>query len=125
MIRPAITRTIFIQFLLIGVCLGVSFINILFFADIWTALATVAYITGIMVQTFPFCYVCDLMKSDCDLLEMAIFHSNWLTSSREYKRTLIYFLHKSQKPVAFTAGSMFPISTSSNIQVRLPIISNL
>ncbi|KAH8315179.1 hypothetical protein KR074_002846, partial [Drosophila pseudoananassae] len=117
MIRPAITRTIFIQFLLIGICLGISFINILFFADVWTALATVAYITGIMVQTFPFCYVCDLMKSDCDLLEMSIFHSNWLSSSREYKRTLIYFLHKSQKPVAFTAGSMFPISTSSNIQV--------
>ncbi|KAH8280025.1 hypothetical protein KR018_001343, partial [Drosophila ironensis] len=116
-IRPAITRTIFVQFLLIGICLGLSLINIILFADIWTALATVAYINGIMVQTFPFCYCCDLLKSDCQLLEMAIFHSNWIDTSRRYKRSLMFFLHNSQKPVAFTAGSIFPISTGVNIQV--------
>ncbi|XP_016995486.2 odorant receptor 98a-like [Drosophila takahashii] len=116
-IRPAIAHTIFIQFLLIGICLGLSMINLLFFADIWTGLATVAYINGLMIQTFPFCFVCDLIKSDCKHLEVAIFHSNWINSSRRYKTSLIYFLKSSQKSVAFTAGSIFPISVSSNIKV--------
>ncbi|KAH8363507.1 hypothetical protein KR084_011044, partial [Drosophila pseudotakahashii] len=117
MIRPAISGTIFVQFLLIGTCLGLSMINLLFFADIWTGLATVAYINGLMVQTFPFCFVCDLIKSDCEHLESAIFHSNWMHTSRRYKTSLIYFLKSSQNSIAFTAGSIFPISTSSNIKV--------
>ncbi|KAH8363510.1 hypothetical protein KR084_011060, partial [Drosophila pseudotakahashii] len=116
-IRPAIARTIFVQFLLIGICLGMAMINLLFFADIWTGLATVAYINGLMVQTFPFCFVCDLIKSDCEHLESAIFHSNWMHTSRRYKTSLIYFLKSSQNSIAFTAGSIFPISTSSNIKV--------
>ncbi|XP_016952238.1 odorant receptor 98a [Drosophila biarmipes] len=116
-IRPAIAHTIFVQFLLIGICLGLSMINLLFFADIWSGLATVAYINGLMVQTFPFCFVCDLIKSDCEHLEMAIFHSNWIDTSRRYKTSLIFFLKNSQKSIAFTAGSVFPISTSSNIKV--------
>ncbi|EDV43856.2 uncharacterized protein Dana_GF16304 [Drosophila ananassae] len=115
-IRPVISGTIFVQFLLIGLCLGLSLINILFSTDIWAALATINYINGLIVQTFPFCYVCDLIKSDCELLERAIFHSNWLEASPRYKKTLIFFLQRSQKPLAFTAGSIFPISTRTNIQ---------
>ncbi|XP_033165816.1 odorant receptor 98a-like [Drosophila mauritiana] len=117
MIHPVIARTIFTQFLLIGICLGLSIINLLFFADFFTGLATVVYINGLMIQTFPFCFVCDLIKSDCAHLEMAIFHSNWLNASKTYKLSLIFFLHNSQNSIAFTAGSIFPISTSSNIQV--------
>ncbi|KAH8268429.1 hypothetical protein KR026_006943, partial [Drosophila bipectinata] len=116
-IRPVISGTIFVQFLLIGLCLGLSLINILFFTDIWAALATMNYINGLMVQTFPFCYVCDLIKSDCEILERAIFHSNWQSASPRYKKTLLFFLQRSQKPIAFTAGSIFPISTRTNIQV--------
>ncbi|XP_017034986.1 odorant receptor 98a [Drosophila kikkawai] len=117
MIRPVIARTIFIQFLLIGICLGLSIINLLFFADIWTGFATAAYINGLFMQTFPFCFVCDLIKADCDHLDMAIFQSNWLSTSRRYKTSLLYFLQNAQKPIAFTAGYIFPISTSTNISV--------
>ncbi|EDW98459.1 uncharacterized protein Dyak_GE23764 [Drosophila yakuba] len=117
LIHPIIARTIFTQFLLIGVSLGLSIINVVFFADFWAGLATVVYINGLMIQTFPFCFVCDLIKSDCAHLEMAIFHSNWLNTSRRYKLSLIFFLQNCQNPIAFTAGSVFPISTSSNIQV--------
>lgn len=76
-----------------------------------------AYINGLMVQTFPFCFVCDLLKKDCELLVSAIFHSNWINSSRSYKSSLRYFLKNAQKSIAFTAGSIFPISTGSNIKV--------
>ncbi|XP_052835394.1 odorant receptor 98a [Drosophila gunungcola] len=117
MIHPVIARTILVQFLLIGLPLGFSMINLFYFADLWTGLATVAYINGLMMQTFPFCFLCDLIKSDCELLQIAIFHSNWLNTSRRYKTSLIFFLFNSQKYIIFTAGSVFPISTSTNVKV--------
>ncbi|XP_017052296.1 odorant receptor 98a [Drosophila ficusphila] len=116
-IRPIISRTIFVQFLLIGASLGFSMINLFLFADFWTGLATVAYINGLITQTFPFCFVCDLIKWDCELLEVAIFHSNWLDKSQTYKSTLRFFLKNAQKSVVFSAGAVFPISISTNIQV--------
>ncbi|KAH8363508.1 hypothetical protein KR084_011050 [Drosophila pseudotakahashii] len=115
-IRPVIARTIFVQFLLIGILLGLSLINLLFFADFWAGLATVVYINGLMIQTFPFCFVCDLIKSDCELLATEIFHSNWFDTSRRYKSLLIFFLLGSKRTIAFKAGSIFAISTSSNIK---------
>ncbi|XP_016969306.1 odorant receptor 98a [Drosophila rhopaloa] len=116
-IRPVIARTIFVQFLLIGITLGLSMINLFFFADLWAGLATLVYMNGLIMQTFPFCFVCDQIKSDCELLENAIFHSDWVGSSRRYKSLLIFFLYNSQKSVEFTAGTIFPISTGTNIQV--------
>ncbi|KAH8382367.1 hypothetical protein KR009_003202, partial [Drosophila setifemur] len=116
-IRPVIACTIFVQFLLIGLLLGLCMINLLFFADFWTGLATVAYVNGLILQTFPFCFVCDLIQADCERLTMSIFHSNWLAQSRKYKTTMIFFLQNSQKSIAFKASSIFPISTSTNIGV--------
>ncbi|XP_017083050.2 odorant receptor 98a-like [Drosophila eugracilis] len=117
MIRPVIAGTIFVQFLLIGVSLGFSMINLFFFADLWAALATLAYIIGLIMQTFPFCFVCDLIKADCELLQMAIFHSNWLDSSKKYKTSLILFLMNAQQSIVFTAGKIFPITTNTNVKV--------
>ncbi|EDV43857.2 uncharacterized protein Dana_GF16303, partial [Drosophila ananassae] len=117
LIRPVIGSTIFVQFLLIGILLGLSMINLLLFADIWFGLSAAVYIMGLLLQTFPFCYVCDLIRYDCGRLSEAVFHSNWLTSSQKYKRTLRFFLQNSQKSIAFIAGNIFPISTSTNISV--------
>lgn len=114
-----IGSTIFVQFLLIGILLGLSMINLLLFADIWFGLSAAVYIMGLLLQTFPFCYVCDLIRYDCGRLSEAVFHSNWLTSSQKYKRTLRFFLQNSQKSIAFIAGNIFPISTSTNISVSM------
>ncbi|KAH8268592.1 hypothetical protein KR026_009725 [Drosophila bipectinata] len=117
LIRPVIDATIFVQFLLIGILLGLSMINLLLFADIWSGLSTAVYIMGLLLQTFPFCYVCDLIQYDCGRLSVAVFHSNWLSSSQKYKGTLRFFLQNSQKSIVFIAGNIFPISTSTNISV--------
>ncbi|XP_068157905.1 odorant receptor 42b-like [Drosophila tropicalis] len=115
--RPLVSRTTFIQFLLIGAILGCTLVNLFFFSDFWAGLACVAYVIGIICQTFPFCYTCDLIMDDCDRLALAIFHSNWYNSSRRYKSTLIQFLHKAQQPIAFSAGSIFSICMQTNIKV--------
>ncbi|XP_002138288.3 odorant receptor 98a-like [Drosophila pseudoobscura] len=115
--RPVIETIIFVQFLLIGLLLGITMLNLFFFADFWAKLAIAAYINGLIIQTFPFCFTCDLLKDDCESLAFAIFHSHWKSSSRRYKSSLIYFLHNAQMPISFTAGSIFPIGLKTNITV--------
>ncbi|EDW01502.1 odorant receptor 42b [Drosophila grimshawi] len=117
LIRPVISGTIFIQFLLIGAILGIALINLFFFCDLWTGFASVVYIVATLLQTFPFCYICNLVVDDCEALAHAIFQSNWIGSSPRYQSTLFYFLHNVQLPIVFIAGGIFPISMSSNISV--------
>ncbi|EDW01499.1 odorant receptor 42b [Drosophila grimshawi] len=117
LIRPVISGTIFVQFLLIGVVLGIALINLFFFSDAWTGLASAVFIVAILLQTFPFCYICNLVVDDCEDLAHAIFQINWVGSGSRYQSTLFYFLHNVQQPIVFIAGGIFPISMSSNISV--------
>ncbi|EDW01500.1 odorant receptor 42b [Drosophila grimshawi] len=117
LIRPVISGTIFTQFLLIGVVLRIALINLLFFSDVWTGLACTVFIVAILLQTFPFCYICNLVVDDCEDLAHAIFQSNWVGSGSRYQSTLFYFLHNVQQPIVFIAGGILPITVSSNISV--------
>ncbi|KAH8350320.1 hypothetical protein KR084_008892, partial [Drosophila pseudotakahashii] len=116
-IKPVISGTIFTQFLLIGLVLGLTLINVFFFSDIWTGIASFMFVITILLQTFPFCYTCNLIMEDCESLTHAIFQSNWVDASRRYKTTLLYFLQNVQQPIVFIAGGIFQISMSSNISV--------
>ncbi|KAH8311010.1 hypothetical protein KR044_003843, partial [Drosophila immigrans] len=116
-LRPLLSRTVFCQFLVVGVILGLCFTNIFFFSDFWSGGATVVYIVGCTSQTFPFCYICNMLGEDVDQLTLTIFQSNWQGASRRYKSSLIYFLHKAQQPIRFTAGSIFEINLGTNISL--------
>ncbi|KAL7732198.1 hypothetical protein ACLKA6_018438 [Drosophila palustris] len=115
--RSVISRTIFAQFLVIGLGLGMSMLNLLFFSNLWTGLATSVFIVILMIQTFPFCYICELIDNDCNKLTLAIFHSNWLDADKRYKSTLVYFLHQTQQSINFKAGGTFAISMKTNIEM--------
>ncbi|KAH8388518.1 hypothetical protein KR093_008470, partial [Drosophila rubida] len=116
-LRPLLSRTIFCQFLVIGLLLGLCFTNLFFFSDFWSGSATVIYIVGCTCESFPFCYICNTLIEDVEELTMKIFQSNWLGAPRRYKSSLIYFLHKAQQPIRFTAGSIFEISLGTNISL--------
>ncbi|XP_030382993.1 odorant receptor 59b-like [Scaptodrosophila lebanonensis] len=117
MFRPVISLTIFAQFLLIGIVLGLTLINLFFFSDFWRGVASVMFIVTILTQTFPFCYTCNFLMDDCDDLSKAIFQSNWIDAEPRYKRTLSYFMHNVQQPIVFLAGGTFPINMNTNISV--------
>ncbi|XP_023033827.2 odorant receptor 42b-like [Drosophila willistoni] len=117
LMRSLFSITTFIQFIIIGTILGCTLFNLLFFSDFWKGLSLITYIMALVSQTFPFCYTCDQIIDDCDKLALAIFHSNWIGSSRRYKVAVIQFIHFVQQPIAYMAGSIFPISTQTNIQV--------
>ncbi|XP_016998705.2 putative odorant receptor 59c [Drosophila takahashii] len=117
-IRPILSITIFAQFMLVGIDLGLAAISILFFpSTIWTIMANVSFILAICMESFPCCMLCEHLIEDCARVSDSLFHSNWLTADRRYKSTVIYFLHRVQQPIQFTAGAIFPISVQSNIAV--------
>ncbi|XP_022226274.1 odorant receptor 59b [Drosophila obscura] len=117
MIRPIITRTIFVQFTLIGSVLGLTLINVFFFSNFWKGVASFLFVLTILLQTFPFCYTCNLLIDDAEDLANTIFQSNWVDAEPRYKATLVYFLHNVQHPTMFIAGGIFPICMSTNISV--------
>ncbi|XP_017073193.1 putative odorant receptor 59c [Drosophila eugracilis] len=116
--RPVLSITIFAQFMLVGIDLGLASISILLFPNtIWTIMANVSFIIAICLESFPCCMLCEYLIEDCATLSDAVFHSNWLTADRRYKSTVVYFMHRVQQPIQFTAGAIFPISVQSNIAV--------
>lgn len=81
------------------------------------AIASFVFVITTLLQTFPFCYLCNLIIDDCEALAHALFQSNWIDSGSRYQSTLLYFLHNVQQPIVFIAGGILPISMSSNISV--------
>ncbi|XP_030368826.1 odorant receptor 42b-like [Scaptodrosophila lebanonensis] len=116
-LRPVISGSVFTQFLLIGLVLGLTLINVFFFSSLWTGIASAGFVVCILMQTFPLCYTCNTLMDDCDALTYAIFQSNWKDARRSYKSTLLYFMHNAQQPITFIAGGIFPITINSNITV--------
>lgn len=109
--------TIFIQFLLIGVVLGLTLVNVLLFSGFIRALASLVYLVIVLMETFPFCYLCDLIAEDCEDLSNLLGHSYWIDAEPKYKFTLRIFMLHLQNPIRFKAGGTFPISMNSNIKV--------
>lgn len=81
-------------------------------------MATFVFIMVLMIETFPFCFISELIADDCIDLTHAIFHSDWVSASKRYKATLAFFLHQTQQPIVFIAGGIFPICMRTNIEVR-------
>ncbi|KAH8413113.1 hypothetical protein KR009_008040 [Drosophila setifemur] len=116
-LRPVFSGTIFVQFLLIGIVLGLSMINVIFFSTFWTGLGTVCFMFDVCLETFPFCYLCNVLVDDCRELSESLFHSNWMLANRRYKSTLIYFLQNLQEPIILSAGGVFTICMQTNLSM--------
>ncbi|XP_060649084.1 odorant receptor 42b-like [Drosophila nasuta] len=116
-LKPVVSGTICVQFLLCGVVIGLSMINIIYFSNFWTGLGIAFFICDLLMETFPFCYICNMIITDCEQLTNCLFHSNWQSADRRYRTTFLYFLQNIQQPIVMTAGGVFVISLGTNITV--------
>ncbi|XP_033149826.1 odorant receptor 59b [Drosophila busckii] len=116
-IRPVISRTIFVQFVIIGSVLGLTLMTLLFVDNFWQCLPMIVSFMAILLQTFPFCYLCDLFVDDFKQLSNAVWATPWIDAEPRYKSTLRIFIQHVQRPIVFIAGGIFPISMKSNIHV--------
>ncbi|BFG03271.1 odorant receptor 42a-like [Drosophila madeirensis] len=114
---PVISGTIFVQFLVVGLVLGFTLINIVLFANLGSAIAALSFMVAVLLETTPFCILCNYLTDDCYNLANALFQSNWIDGEQRYKKTLMYFLQKLQQPITFMAMNVFPISVGTNISV--------
>ncbi|EDV59865.1 odorant receptor 42a [Drosophila erecta] len=116
-LRPVISGTIFVQFLVVGLVLGFTLINIVLFANMGSAIAALSFMAAVLLETTPFCILCNYLTEDCNKLGDALFQSNWIDGEKRYKNALMYFLQKLQQPITFMAMDVFPISVGTNISV--------
>ncbi|KAH8284216.1 hypothetical protein KR054_012478, partial [Drosophila jambulina] len=116
-LRPLISATMFIQLLSVGLLLGLAAVSMQFYNTTMERLVSGTYTIAILSQTFPFCYVCEQLSSDCDSLTNTLFHSRWLGAERRYRTTMLYFIHNAQQTILFTAGGIFPICLNTNIKM--------
>lgn len=115
--RPYVSLNIFVQFLLIGLVLGLTLINIMLFSDILRGLPAIVLLIAALFQSFPFCYLCDLIVEDCEDLSNLLAQTQWVDAQPKYKATLKIYLQHLQQPIMFNAGGIFPVSMSNNIKV--------
>ncbi|XP_023161193.2 odorant receptor 59b-like [Drosophila hydei] len=116
-LRPVISGTIFIHFLLVGIVLGVTILNILSSTDVAHRVVSFLFMAALLLESFPCCYLSDLLAEDSMDLSNILAQSNWLNADSKYKSTLIIFMQHAQKPIVFIAAGIFPISMASNIKM--------
>uniref|UniRef100_A0A6P4FPB2 Odorant receptor n=1 Tax=Drosophila rhopaloa TaxID=1041015 RepID=A0A6P4FPB2_DRORH len=115
--RPMISATMFIQLLSVGLILGFAAVSMQFFTTAIERFVSGFYFFGVLFQTFPFCFLCEQVISDCDSLTNTLFHSEWIGAERRYRTVLVYFIHNVQQSITFTAGGIFPICLNTNLKM--------
>jgi hypothetical protein len=53
-----------------------------------------------------------------------VFESNWLDTSMEVKKNMIFFVMRCQKPVKMSALDLFYLSLDTFMRVRFSLLSN-
>lgn len=116
-LRPVISGTIFVQLLVVGLVLGFTIINIVLFANFTSRISALLFMTAVLLETTPFCILCNFLADDCVQCADALLESNWIHQDTRYKKTLLQFLQRLQQPIVFMAGNVFTISVATNLNV--------
>jgi len=104
-----ISATMCIQLLYVGLLLGLAAVSMQFYNTVMERLVSGVYTIAILSQTFPFCYVCEQLNSDCEYLTNTLFYSKWIGAERRYRTTMLYFIHNVQQSILFAAGGIIPV----------------
>lgn len=109
--------TIFVQLLVVGLVMGCTLINIVKFASFGSRVAALSFMLAVLLETTPFCTLCNYLTDDGLKLADALFESNWISQEQRYKKTVLQFLQSLQKPIVFMAGNVLTISVATNLTV--------
>lgn len=112
------------QLLVVGLVMGFTLINIVKFANFGSRVAALSFMSAVLLETTPFCTLCNYLTDDGLKLADALFESNWISQEQRYKKTVLQFLQSLQKPIVFMAGNVFTISVATNLTVDTLSIFN-
>lgn len=69
-------------------------------------------------QTFIPCYFADNMRYESEMLVNAIGCCNWVDQNLQFKRALLFFILRAQKPFKLLAGGYVPIALNTFLQIQ-------
>lgn len=117
-LKPVISRTMFLQYLITALGLGLTVINIMYFAENSVEIALFSIINlGILLKFLPCCFLGDRLAEINRGTITALYSSNWIDQSEEFKKTLITFMELNKKERYFYAGSLFRLNMSTFLAV--------
>ncbi|CAD7086939.1 unnamed protein product [Hermetia illucens] len=117
-LKPVISRTMFLQYLITALGLGLTVINIMYFAENSVEIALFSIINlGILLKFLPCCFLGDRLAEINRGTITALYSSNWIDQSEEFKKTLITFMELNKKEKYFYAGSLFRLNMSTFLAI--------
>ncbi|CAD6993449.1 odorant receptor 7a-like [Ceratitis capitata] len=113
LIAPVISVTLFTQFATSATTLLNWFGDVEFPENI----ISFAYFTCLTLQILPCCSSASYLISDCELLPNAIFHCNWIERDRRFRKTLLFFLQRTQTPLRFSCLKLFVVKLETSVAI--------
>nr|XP_022914644.1 odorant receptor 2a-like [Onthophagus taurus] len=76
-----------------------------------------AYMSAVGCQTFLYCYFGNKVRISSEMLPLAIYSMDWLSTTTSFKRTMIINMIRMQKGIYFTIGKFTPLTLSTFVQI--------
>ncbi|XP_055842909.1 odorant receptor 42a isoform X2 [Episyrphus balteatus] len=117
-VRPIIATTIFIQFVVSALIMGIPLINIMMFADSFSsAFGSITFMMAVTLETLPMCFTMNVLMDEINYLPTAIFHSQWVDQNKQFRHLLVIFMQNAQKFNNIMAGNILPIEVATFISI--------
>lgn len=118
-IAPAISKTLFLQFLIAALALGISVVNIVYFIDdLFKAGKFLTLVFVIFLHMFPCCYYGNKYSENNGKILNALYSCQWINQDEKFKKTLIIFMEFNHATRYFWAGKIIPINLATFVSVR-------
>ncbi|XP_068141628.1 odorant receptor 23a [Drosophila tropicalis] len=99
-----------IQFIVIAIDFGTSMFTLIFYAKTpQDRFFFTFFLIGLNCEIFPVCYIGANVDFQFDRLHYAIFCSNWINQSRQYRQNALVLAERTKKRPLLLAGHMVPI----------------
>uniref|UniRef100_A0A5H2XA80 Odorant receptor n=1 Tax=Zeugodacus cucurbitae TaxID=28588 RepID=A0A5H2XA80_ZEUCU len=112
-VAPVISVTLFTQFATTATTLLTWFGNVEYPENI----ISFAFFSCQLLQIFPCCSSASQLIADCERLPDAIFHCNWVDRDRRFRRAILFFLQRTQKPMRFWCLKLFVVKLETSVAI--------
>ncbi|CAD7086938.1 unnamed protein product [Hermetia illucens] len=117
-IAPAISKTLFLQFLIAALALGISVVNIVYFIDdLFKAGKFLTLVFVIFLHMFPCCYYGNKYSENNGKILNALYSCHWINQDEKFKKTLIIFMEFNHATRYFWAGKIIPINLATFVSI--------
>lgn len=87
--------------------------------DPFAYLTVVVYVLGLVFEIFLPCYIGSIVLAKSQQLLPAVYESNWIEQSVEYKTSLLIFGERAKRPIAPMAGGLFALELRTFLSVSV------